>query len=193
MTDVNPLPRRGGLLTIVALGSVALVLVAWALLGGGGDGSAAPGTTGPGPTGGVAVGKPAPSFSVRLLGGGAFSLDEHLADGGGPLIVNFWASWCIPCRAEMPALDAASRRHPEVLFLGIATDDTVAAAERFAAEVSVGYPLAIDSTGVIAADFATFGLPTTYAIGSDGVVRGVAYGELGAADIDDLVAKAISP
>lgn len=193
MTDVDPLPRRGGLLTIVALGSAALVLVAWALLGGGGDGSAAPGTTGPGPTGGVAVGKPAPSFSVRLLGGGAFSLDEHLADGEGPLIVNFWASWCIPCRAEMPALDAASRRHPEVLFLGIATDDTVAAAERFAAEVSVGYPLAIDSTGVIAADFATFGLPTTYAIGSDGVVRGVAYGELGAADIDDLVAKAVSP
>ncbi len=139
------------------------------------------------PTGGVAIGTQVTPFNVRLLDGGTFSLTEHFAHDGRPVLLNFWASWCIPCRAEMPALDAAATANPDIAFLGIATDDTETAATRFAEEVAVGYPLAIDTTGLISEDLASFGLPSTYAIDTDGTVRAVAYGEVDADRIDDLL------
>ena len=78
------------------------------------------------------VGSPAPDFTVELFDGTRFRLSDHLGDDGRPVVLNLWASWCLPCRAEMPELDEAARAHPEVLFLGVAVDDTRRAAEAFA-------------------------------------------------------------
>jgi cytochrome c biogenesis protein CcmG/thiol:disulfide interchange protein DsbE len=114
----------------------------------------------------------APDFSISLLDGTEFSLSEHLATDGRPILLNFWASWCFPCREEMPALDEAATLHPEVLFLGIAVEDITTEAEAFAEEIDVGYPLAIDETGIVAARYPFLGLPTTWLIDSDGrIVR----------------------
>lgn len=183
MDEPGPLPRRGGFLTLVAVGAIGLAVGGWLLFGG----ESSPTTT-TGASFGIEVGAPAPAFTVRLLDGGTFSLERHLVDDGRPVLLNFWASWCTPCRAEMPALDAASGAHPEVLFVGVATDDTVAGAEDFAGEVGVGYPLGIDTTGVIGADYGAFGLPTTFGIGADGSITAIAYGELEADEIDELLA-----
>jgi thiol-disulfide isomerase/thioredoxin len=184
---VEPLPRRGGLLTIAALGAIGLAVAIWVFLG---PDEADPTPSTVAPAGALEVGSPAPAFTVRRLDAGTFSLATHLADDGRPVVLNFWASWCTPCRAEMPALDEAAAANPDVLFLGVATSDTEAAARRFADEVSVGYPLAIDTTGVVANDFGAFGLPTTYAIAADGTIARIALGEIGAQDIADLIAAA---
>jgi cytochrome c biogenesis protein CcmG/thiol:disulfide interchange protein DsbE len=183
MTDPGPLPRRGGLLTLVMLGAIGLVVGAWVVLGGRVD--TPPETT---TVDRVVVGGPAPAFTVRLLDGGTFSLEQHLADDGRPVLVNFWASWCTPCRAEMPALDDAADRRDDVLILGIATDDTEVAARRFADSIDVSYPLGIDTTGVVAADFGAFGLPTSVMVDGSGTITAIVYGELDDAEIEDLLA-----
>lgn len=183
----EPTLSRGLRVALLVLGLALMGMGIWALADRP-DAPELPESGGSLPTGGVAIGTPVAPFNVRLLDGGTFSLTEHFADDGRPVLLNFWASWCIPCRAEMPALDAASAANTDIAFLGIATDDTETAAARFADEIAVGYPLAIDTTGMIAEDLASFGLPTTYAIGTDGTVRAVAYGEIDADQIDDLLA-----
>ena len=188
VSDVEPLPRRGGLLTIAALGAIGLVVAIWVFVGPGDDADPTPSSVET--VGALEAGSPAPAFTVRRLDEGTFSLAAHLAEDGRPVVLNFWASWCTPCRNEMPALDEAAAANPDVLFLGVATSDTEAAARRFADEISVGYPLAIDTTGVVPNDYGAFGLPTTYAIAADGTIARIALGEIDADDIADLITAA---
>ena len=132
---------------------------------------------------------PAPNFAVDLIGGGKFVLDDHLAGDGRPVFLNLWASWCLPCRAEMPAIDAASQTHVGVKFLGIAVKDDPRAAEDFALEIGVSYRLAIDETERISELYPTFGLPATFLISSEGRIVAVVQGEVIEAQIDGLIAS----
>ncbi len=141
--------------------------------------------------GAVPTGDPAQDFTVDLLDGTVFNLDAHLADDGRPVFLNLWASWCTPCRQEMPAIQAASERWPGVFFLGVAVEDDPRAAEAFAAEIGVTYALAIDEKDVVNVAFPHFGLPATYVIASDGTVANQAFGEVNESQIDTLLAGAI--
>jgi peroxiredoxin len=78
----------------------------------------------------------------------------------------------------MPALDAVASNHPEVSFVGVAVEDSPAAAEAFAAEIGVSYPLAVDETGSVARAYPSIGLPTTFFITADGRIARVLYGGL---------------
>jgi thiol-disulfide isomerase/thioredoxin len=145
------------LLTSVFVGIVvAGLLAAWAF-GDSGDSDAAP------------------DFTVELLDGGSFTLSEHLADDGRPLILNLWASWCGPCRAEMPDIDAYALAHPELAVLGVAVEDVLAKALEFAEEVQVSYPLGFDE-GDFRELYPSIGLPATYFIDPDGTIAGVING-----------------
>lgn len=137
-----------------------------------------------------ATGDAAPDFTIELLDGTTFSLSGHLATDGRPVLLNLWASWCNPCREEMPALDAASRAHPDVYFLGIAVEDDPLAAEAFAAEVAVSYPLGIDESERVGLLYPSPGLPTTFLISTDGVIVRTVYGRLDQADIEEMLATA---
>lgn len=130
----------------------------------------------------------APDFTVPLVDGTGFSLSEHLANDGRPVFLNLWASWCPPCRAEMPAIDAASQRHPNVLFIGIAVQDDPVAAEEFAAEVGVSYPLGIDERDLVDSAFGPLGLPTSYLISGEGVILTEVIGEVDEERIDGVLA-----
>lgn len=132
-------------------------------------------------------GGPAPDFTVALIGGGSFDLSDHLEDDGRPLVLNLWASWCLPCREEIPAIDAFAAEHPEVMVLGVAVQDTEAAAMEFAEELSPGYPLGIADPAFEAA-YPRIGLPATYVIGSDGRIDEVFNGILDQETLEELVA-----
>jgi len=132
---------------------------------------------------------PAPDFSVPTLDGSRFSLSEHLAESGDPVILNLWASWCAPCRAEMPALDAAAARHPGVKFVGVAVQDDLRAAEEFANELGVSYTIGLDQRDEVNALYPTFGLPVTYVISGNGVILEPLYGELEGSKIDAVIAQ----
>jgi thiol-disulfide isomerase/thioredoxin len=135
---------------------------------------------------------PAPGLAVTLLDGTAFDLAEHLSRDGRPVLLNLWASWCPPCREEMPLFEDAARRHPEVLFLGVAVQDEPEAAAAAADEMKLTYPLAVDLDGAVDAAFPSPGLPATFLIGSDGTLIGAVYGGLGAEDIEELVTQYLS-
>lgn len=114
---------------------------------------------------------------------------------GRPVLVNFWASWCVPCRKEMPVLEAAYRRlHGRVVFLGVDTNDTRGAALSFLRQTGVTYASAYDPHGTAAAAYGLFGLPTTVFVAPSGRMIERHVGELSpstlAASIHSLVGAA---
>ncbi|MGH8926017.1 MAG: TlpA family protein disulfide reductase [Acidimicrobiia bacterium] len=132
-------------------------------------------------------GDPAPDFTLTLFDGTRFSLSQHLETDGRPVVLNFWASWCGPCREEMPAFDVVARRRPDVLFVGVAIRDSEPEARAFAAETGVGYPLGIDSSGEILERYPILGLPTTWFITSDGRIAASWAGQLNEKELERLI------
>jgi thiol-disulfide isomerase/thioredoxin len=112
-----------------------------------------------------------------FAGGPGFALPEDLR--GRPLVLNVWASWCVPCRREMPAFQSVYlKAQGTVGFLGVDYLDQADAARRLAADTGVSYPLAADPKGTEVAKFGVTALPTTLFFSADGVLRGRRFGEL---------------
>ena len=130
----------------------------------------------------------APGFRVPTLDGTGFSLADHFAEDGSPVFLNLWASWCPPCRAEMPAIDAAADRHPDVKFVGVAVQDDFQAAAQFAEEIGVSYTIGFDENYEVNSLYPSAGLPVTFLIGTDGTVLQALYGQLDDSRIDKSLA-----
>ncbi len=130
----------------------------------------------------VTVGERAPPFSLPDL----FDEEEtHVLDDyrGRPVILNFWASWCVPCRREMPALQETAARYEEagVLLLGMNQTylDDLAAARAFVEELGLNFAHTRDDGGSVGADaYRVVGIPTTVFITADGRVAHVQVGEM---------------
>ena len=127
---------------------------------------------------GALSGQPAPEISVPLFDGSEFVLSEHLSVDGRPLVVNLWASWCTPCRREIPEFSRVAEANPGVSFLGVAVEDGRGPAEAFAAEVGASYPLGIDEHLTVKNGYPFVGLPVTYLIDADGTVARQIQGQL---------------
>ena len=97
---------------------------------------------------------------------------------GKVVVLNFWASWCGPCRLEMPDFQKAWEEHQEqgVVFVGIAVDDTASEASKFAEQVGVTYPLALDTTGDVARSYRLRAVPSTYFIDREGRLATTLHG-----------------
>jgi cytochrome c biogenesis protein CcmG, thiol:disulfide interchange protein DsbE len=116
---------------------------------------------------------------VGFAGGPGFVLPDDL--GGRPLVLNVWASWCIPCRKEMPAFQSVYvQARGRVGFLGVDYLDEEGAARRLAADTGVTYRLAADPKGTQVSKLGVTALPTTLFFSADGVLRGRRFGELNA-------------
>ena len=120
--------------------------------------------------------KPAPALTLRLLDGSAWSL---AARRGNAVLLNFWATWCEPCREEMPALARLAQREKasglEVMTVNFREGE--AAVRRFVDAASVSLPVALDPDGAAAKMFDAHAFPTTVAIDAGGRVRFVVMGE----------------
>jgi cytochrome c biogenesis protein CcmG/thiol:disulfide interchange protein DsbE len=137
----------------------------------------------------VEVGLTAPDFTLSLFDGATFTLSSHLAQDGRPVVLNFWASWCLPCRHEMPAFDAVAHDRPEIFILGVAVQDTEPAARAFADEVGVSYSLGYDTEGTILEKYPTLGLPATWFITADGTVAEQWFGQLDKALLEEMIER----
>jgi len=134
--------------------------------------------------------EPAPNFTLALLGGKNFQFSEHK---GKPVLINFFASWCLPCREEMPVLEQIAREYQTkgVVFLGIAVDDTQEKMNDFIKRYNVTFPVGLDKTAEIQKSFGLYGIPTTYFIDKQGVINyfhsGVVTEELLRHELDKLL------
>jgi len=129
------------------------------------------------------IGSPAPEFTVEVIDGGTFTLSEAL---GQPVVVNFWASWCAPCREEIPDISAYADSNPDVAVVGVAVRDIEENSRRFANEIDASYPLALGTSAVEDA-YPAFGLPYTVIVDEGGIVTQIFNGIVDENVLTDLV------
>ena len=124
------------------------------------------------------IGQQAAPFTVTLFDGKKLSLDDLR---GKAVFLNFWASWCPPCRAEARDLEAAWQRvkNSDVVFLGVDIQDTEEDARAYLREFDVTYPNGRDLTGKVAVDYGVWGIPETFFIDPQGRITYKHVGSLG--------------
>lgn len=116
------------------------------------------------------IGQPAPAFHLpRLDAKGSIDLEDL---GGQVVVVNYWASWCLPCREEHQAISEAWGRYRErgVVVLGVLFEDTAEGGLGFRDELGGDWPLATDPGSRTAIAYGVFGVPETFVIGPDGTI-----------------------
>jgi cytochrome c biogenesis protein CcmG, thiol:disulfide interchange protein DsbE len=137
----------------------------------------------------VLVGRQAPGFDLpTLAGGGTVNLDDLR---GQVVVVNFWASWCVPCRQEHSALDAAWDRYRDrgVVVVGVLYNDRPANGRAFVEELGGDWPVVDDPDSATALAYGVYGVPETFFIAPDGRV---AHRHIGAVDYE-LLTERIEP
>ena len=111
---------------------------------------------------------------------------------GRPVVVNIWASWCAPCRTEMPLLqDAADSYADEVVILGVASKDDPREAQRFLNDFGLTYPNVFDTSGEIRVALGLTAYPTTYVFGPDGTIRARVNGGISEQRLAGLIEDAL--
>ncbi len=185
-------PRRSG---VAALGLALATGLAACTSGGTGTDTSAPASAGtsPAPAGsapagslavGPQVGMTAPALSLVDLDGKPVRLSDY---AGRPVVLNYWASWCGPCRDEFPELKAALEVHASegLAVLGVLFKDDVAPAKAFMEKQGATWPTLADPEGVAESAYRVVAPPTTFFIGRDGVVKDL---QIGGMTADQLAA-----
>lgn len=213
MSQATPPGRPSPLERPVVRGVIALALLA-AITGGAfalgrGGGSASPDATTPasiastpagaseaglGPLDGRApvVGQPAPDFALRDVDGTIV----RLSDLRGKVVwLNFWATWCVPCKAELPEIQkiAAEKRSAGLRVLEVNWQESAAAARAFFAANGIALPLLLDRSGAVYAQYKLSGLPDHFFIDRSGKLAAVYYGQLSETKMRQKLAAAGLP
>lgn len=133
----------------------------------------------------------APDFLLEELNGGEIRLSDYR---GQPVVLNFWATWCRPCRTEMPQFVAAYDRYRNqgLVIIGLNMQEGKAVVKPFADDFGMEFPIAIDRDGEVGDRYRLLGLPTTFFIDREGVISSAFTGPFVEADRDTNVQGAIA-
>lgn len=121
------------------------------------------------------TGDAAPPFKTQRLDGAP--IDFPAAYAGKPVVLRFWADWCKFCEPEMKLIDTVRKRYAGLEVLAVNAGQDKATIEAFMKKLGVSYPAAMDEDSKIARRYGVVGLPTTYMIDGQGIVRGKIVGE----------------
>jgi cytochrome c biogenesis protein CcmG, thiol:disulfide interchange protein DsbE len=198
-TEDRP-PRRARLLLLAAI-VVAVVgaVTGWAVASGSPHHSAssptrrgATSTTATGPPSSAPAGSAAPAFSLPTLDGGHVALAQLT---GHPVVVNFWASWCNPCRQEFPLFRAALARHrPQGLaIVGVSFQDIPSDARAFVRQEHADWIFATDDDGTVAAAYGVRPVPETFYIRRDGTLARHRFGITSSHELEQDLRSILGP
>ena len=137
------------------------------------------------------IGKQAPDFTLMTLDGTEVSLSQFR---GQPVLINFWATWCLPCREEMPELVRSYESHKAegliILGLNLTYSDSLPDVETFASEFNITFPILLDKDGAVAERLYRIpGVPTSIFIKRDGTIERIQVGIMTPRQIDQYVAE----
>lgn len=137
------------------------------------------------PPPGPRVGAQAPDFELETLSGERMSLQDLR---GTPVLLNFWATWCGPCRIEMPALqDRHDRYQPNFMVVAINFDEPIEAVSDYAAELGLTFPVLLDPGGEVQRLYQIRGYPTSFLIDADGMIRVQHIGQVTESQLDQYL------
>jgi cytochrome c biogenesis protein CcmG/thiol:disulfide interchange protein DsbE len=164
---------------IVAVASLLVILTVVAC--GGGD---------PPETAGIHEGSVAVDFRLPTLDGTEVSLGDYR---GNVVLVNFWATWCPPCRAEIPDIEAAyqARQDEGFVVLGVSVEQTQASVAPFVQAMEMTYPVLLDETGQVYRTYRAPGLPMSILVDEEGVIRARHVGGMTRAQLDGYLAEVL--
>lgn len=136
------------------------------------------------------IGKPAPTFALRQVG--TQTTVDVAQFKGKPLVVNFWATWCMPCWEEHPVLVANARiLQPNVQFLGVVFQDKEDKILGFLEQRGSSYPTVVDEAGKTAIAYGVGGVPETFFIDANGVIVAKHVGPMSSDDIEANLRKVL--
>jgi thiol-disulfide isomerase/thioredoxin len=141
---------------------------------------------------GLEKGDVAPDFEFSSFDGERLRLSDFR---GRPVFLNFWATWCGPCRAELPAMEVLLREHAadQLAIIGVNNGERIQTAERFLQKLDVELTeYAYDPAASIVRRYSILGLPTSYFIDADGIITGVYATQLSPALMEEAAAEAIA-
>ena len=167
----------------IALGLTALSLGLWAVLA-----TSPPATTRLATS--PLMGKAAPSPAARTIDGETFRLSNLR---GKWVVVNFFATWCVPCRVEHPDLVRFEQRHTgigDATVVGVVYDDSAEAVRDFRAKEGGEWPMVMDPEGKMALDFGVRGVPESFLVDPEGIIVARLVGGVRADQLEDVLARA---
>lgn len=155
-----PLARIAVVLALFAAVGMAI----WALQGGISPARGAP-----------RIGTAAPSFTLENADGQKASLADYR---GKTVIINFWATWCPPCKSEMPAINAAAKANPNVAVLAVDLQEGPLPVRDFVQQMGLSFTPLLDTSGQVTALYHVNSLPSSFFIGPDGTIRAINVGAM---------------
>ena len=139
------------------------------------------------------VGALAPDFTAQTRDGTTVTLSDFTANGGTPVVLNFWATWCPPCRVEMPHFEAAAELYgDDVAVLGVNQAESVETIATYAGDHGLTYPLLVDQEMTINHLYGILNLPTTIFIDANGIVREVLVGTMSRAVLEERIERLVA-
>ncbi|OZI10446.1 thiol-disulfide oxidoreductase [Bacillaceae bacterium SAS-127] len=141
---------------------------------------------------GIGLGEKAPDFTVKTIAGEEVSLSDY---EGQKVILNFWATWCPPCKAEMPHMQnyyekEAEKNNVEILAVNLTENDKgKEAVADFAKQYELTFPILLDEEGTLAKQYEAFTIPTTYVLNTDGTVHQKIVGPMDEQMMQQLVSE----
>ncbi len=171
--------RRILIFTVVSLINVGLLALLWSQLLTPAQPNVATASNGPASSNPL-VGHAAPNFTLSTLSGSAASSISRTQYKGSPLMINFWASWCVPCQQEAPFLQSQWQRVREqgVVFLGVDFQDPKTNGLKFVHQYHITYANVIDGSGSTAINYGVTGTPETFFINRQGTIVDWVWGPL---------------
>lgn len=148
--------------------------------------AAGPGSQKPAPQ----IGRVAPDFSLKSTEGSTLNL-KSVIGGNKVTILNFWATWCPPCRAEIPEFVEFSQKHQseKVALVAVNLQEDSKTVREFANKAGMNFPILLDSDGKVGQTYQIYAIPTTFFIDGSGVIREKVEGALSLSQLESIYRK----